>query len=159
MLSCLGEQIEVEVNLHAIVEQFREGQSHGHYLLYKCNQHPVVARLDPKLMKEAITNLLSNAVKYSPSGTTITVDLSLHSDHINLFISDPGIGIPVADQAHLFEPFYRAGNVSAIPDKGLGLSITKQSIEMQGGTISVISTPGVGTSFTITIGLCRDERK
>ena len=64
---------------------------------------------------------------------------------------DRGIGIPVDDQARMFEAFQRAGNVGEVPGSGLGLLITKRCVELHGGSIGFISEAGVGTQFTVRL--------
>jgi signal transduction histidine kinase len=68
-------------------------------------------------------------------------------------IKDEGIGIPAADQQHLFEPFYRGGNISDISGTGLGLTVAKKLLDIHGGQIAVASEVGVGTTFTVTLPL------
>ena len=66
-------------------------------------------------------------------------------------VSDRGIGIPAADLPHLFEAFHRAGNVGDTPGTGLGLVIAKRCADIHGGSISVVSAPGEGTTFTVRV--------
>ncbi|MEI2579554.1 ATP-binding protein [Scytonema sp. PRP1] len=68
-------------------------------------------------------------------------------------MQDTGIGIPLADQLKLFEPFYRATNVERIGGTGLGLSIVKQCVDLHGGQVTVQSEIGVGTTFTVRLPL------
>src|SRR5690606_32808653 len=98
---------------------------------------------------------LSNAVKYSPVEQPVTVTLAYADALLTLQVQDAGIGIPEHDLVHLFQPFQRASNVGAIPGTGLGLAITKEAIELHGGTISVNSTVGGGTTFTVRIPVTR----
>jgi signal transduction histidine kinase len=74
-------------------------------------------------------------------------------------VSDQGIGIPEEDQRRLFEGFHRAGNVGNIPGTGLGLTIVKKSVDLQGGTITVTSQVGLGTTVTITLPLTQPAQK
>jgi signal transduction histidine kinase len=75
-----------------------------------------------------------------------------HDDsHITMKISDQGIGIPEEDQARLFEPFHRAGNVGNTQGTGLGLSIARDYVALHGGTIEVESAVGTGSTFTICL--------
>ena len=120
-------------------------------LFYECTGVMRTTILDKRLMRQIITNLLVNAMKYSPSDQTVTVRLTYHNDTIVLAVKDQGIGIPAADLPHLFQAFHRASNVGVIQGTGLGLVITKEAIELQGGTIGVNSQLGVGTTFTVTI--------
>jgi signal transduction histidine kinase len=107
--------------------------------------------MDEKLLRQIFTNLLSNAVKYSPGRGMITFDLGCENGRTSFRVTDQGIGIPEEDCKRLFEPFHRAANVGTIAGTGLGLAIVKKSVELHGGTISVESKVGVGTTFVVTI--------
>lgn len=120
-------------------------------LFYECTGAVRTTDLDKRLMRQIITNLVVNAMKYSPSDQPVMVRLTYYNDSIVLEVKDQGIGIPAADLPHLFQAFHRASNVGVIQGTGLGLVITKEAIELQGGTIDVNSQPGVGTTFTVTI--------
>jgi signal transduction histidine kinase len=108
-------------------------------------------------LTEAIVNILGNAMKYMGSGSKkeMTVTLTKDAAHAILTISDTGIGIPESDLPHLFERFYRVSNKGDACPKGtgLGLAITKRIIERHGGTITVKSILGKGTTFMITLPL------
>lgn len=110
-----------------------------------------VVRLDRML-----TNLLANAIKYSPGGGQITVELAYEEEQacpwIVLRIRDQGVGIPTSDLPHIFDPFYRASNVSGhIQGTGVGLASVSQVITRQGGTISVSSVEGQGSTFVVRL--------
>lgn len=107
--------------------------------------------LDPKLLRHILTNLLMNAIKYSPRDSDIHFDLYSDTEDVTFCIRDHGIGIPAADQAQLFNPFYRATNVGNIKGTGLGLSIVKQCVLAHQGNIVLDSEAGVGTMFTVTL--------
>jgi signal transduction histidine kinase len=109
--------------------------------------------LDKKLMRQIINNLVSNAVKYSSPESPIIINLGFESNMLIFEIKDQGIGIPEVDLKHLFEPFHRAGNVGAISGTGLGMVITKESVDLHNGSIEVESQVGIGTKFTISIPL------
>ncbi len=103
---------------------------------------------------QVLRNLLSNAVKYSPDGGTIFIRCRLIPNYLEVSIQDTGIGMTAAQQAHLFEKFYRADTSNtAIRGTGLGLAISKLIIELHGGKIWVESTPGVGSTFFFTLPL------
>jgi PAS domain S-box-containing protein len=117
--------------------------------------HPV---LDENLLQHILSNLLSNAIKYSPNGGTVEFEIGFEvtdelASAVIFKIQDHGIGIPLSDQARLFEPFHRATNVSTISGTGLGLSIVKQCVELHQGQINVSSELGVGTIFTVRLPL------
>ena len=109
------------------------------------------AYLDEKLLRHILSNLLSNAIKYSPQGCTVCLTLICEQQVAIFQIQDQGIGIPVADQAQLFNSFHRASNVGTISGTGLGLAIVKKSVDLHGGKISVESEVGVGTTFIVAI--------
>jgi PAS domain S-box-containing protein len=113
--------------------------------------------MDEKLLRQILVNLLSNAVKYSPEGSPVNFELSFTEAEAIFIIQDSGIGIPPDDLPHLFESFHRCENVGMIPGTGLGLTIVKRSVEMQGGEIFVESKVGVGTTFTVKLPLKAKE--
>lgn len=108
---------------------------------------------DEKLLRQILTNLLSNAIKYSANDALVYLDLILKEHEVVFLVKDSGIGIPSDDLPHLFESFHRCQNVGNISGTGLGLTIVKRSVEIHGGTISVESELGVGTTFTVTLPL------
>lgn len=133
-----------------------QGQDGGtERLRYEVDTSLRTVTLDPKLMRQIIVNLLSNALKYSPAHKPVTLRLTQGDGVLVLQVSDEGIGIPAADLPHLFQPFHRAGNVGTIAGTGLGLTITKESVELQGGTLHVASEVDIGTTFTVYIPLNR----
>jgi signal transduction histidine kinase len=110
-------------------------------------------KLDERLLRHILTNLLSNAVKYSPVGSPIQFRLSRQANQLSFQIQNQGIGIDKADQARLFDSFYRGNNVGTVPGTGLGLAIVKQCVELHQGQIKVESQPGMGATFTVTLEL------
>ncbi|MCJ7511762.1 MAG: ATP-binding protein, partial [Anaerolineales bacterium] len=98
-------------------------------------------------------NLLSNAVKYTPPGGEIRVGLVTEKDTAQVRVADTGIGIPQGEQGRLWEEFWRATNArrSQSSGTGLGLSIVKRLVEGFGGMITVQSTEGEGTTFTVAL--------
>lgn len=108
-------------------------------------------QIDKKLMRQAISNLVSNAIKYSGDKQPVTVSIARANGNITIRVRDHGIGIPEADLKHLFQAFHRASNVGAIAGTGLGLVIAKEAVELHGGTISVESQVGAGTTFILNI--------
>jgi signal transduction histidine kinase len=117
---------------------------------------PVIAQIDPSQLHMAIGNITDNAIKYTPEQKQISVSLRhLDGEAIELEITDQGVGIAKADQGKLFQKFSRIPNSRSIMvgGTGLGLYWTKRIIQLHGGTISVKSRLGKGTSFTITLPL------
>ncbi len=103
--------------------------------------------LDPGLMKHSLINLFSNAIKYSPEYAPIKVETVVAKRHVSVRIHDKGMGIPEADQKHLFSRFFRATNAVNIQGTGLGLYIVKRYVELMNGEISFESREGEGTTF------------
>lgn len=141
----------------SLLDEFQNQPTVAHVLRYTCNDPAREVYLDPKLMRQILNNLVSNALKYSPSTTPIQVTLTYTADALALSVADEGIGIPAADIPHLFEPFHRAVNVGTIAGTGLGLVITKESVELHGGAIAVESQVGRGTTFTVCLPLASGE--
>ncbi len=107
--------------------------------------------MDEKLLRSILENLLTNAIKYSRPGSNVDFSLGCHQGHAIFKIRDEGIGIPAEDLPHLFEPFRRGKNVENIPGTGLGITVVKKCLDVQGGKISLDSKEGVGTTVTVTI--------
>jgi two-component system sensor histidine kinase SenX3 len=103
----------------------------------------------------AVSNLLDNAVKYSDRGETVTVSVDRDDEHGRITVSDRGVGIPEAALNRIFERFYRVDDARsrATGGTGLGLSIVRHVALNHRGTISVESTEGAGSSFTMELPL------
>ncbi|WGV26732.1 scytonemin biosynthesis sensor histidine kinase [Halotia branconii] len=117
--------------------------------------YSLTACMDKKLLESILKNLLDNAIKYSLSNCTIDFQLWCESEQVIFQIKDQGIGIPVADQEYLFEPFYRGSNIDHIPGTGLGLSILKTLVDLHQGQITVESEVNVGSTFTVLLPLVK----
>ena len=136
----------IEEVLEEISVTKKEGQSIVHQHLAKQE-----ILIDPHLVKNVLLNLLSNAIKYSDEGSKIELFTKASEKELIIKVTDRGVGIPEEDQKHMFSQFFRASNVSHIKGNGLGLTIVKRYLELMNGTISFVSQPNVGTTFTVTI--------
>jgi len=114
------------------------------------NQEAIVVA-DPDRMRQVVDNLLSNALKYSSDGTDIDLRIELAENAVLTSVTDHGIGIPRDEIPQLFERFHRARNVSSryYGGLGLGLYISRAIVEAHGGTITVESIEGQGSTFTV----------
>ncbi len=111
------------------------------------------------ILEEVLYNLCDNAVKYNRRGGQVTVSLRQEKDFIELSVSDTGIGIPAADQTRVFERFYRVdkSHSKEIGGTGLGLSIVKHGAAYLGASLSLESSPGEGSVFTLRWNLPAEE--
>jgi signal transduction histidine kinase len=103
------------------------------------------------LVAQILRHLLSNAVKFSRPGGEVTIRVRCQGERIIIEVQDQGIGIPLADRSHVFEGFFRGGNVGEIPGTGLGLAIAQQAVQLCGGTIAFQTEEGRGTTFVVTL--------
>ena len=109
------------------------------------------AVFDPKWTEEAVCNLLDNALKYTPAGGTVTVEVKNYELFSAIRVSDTGLGISEGEQAKIFGRFYRAPGAYQAEGVGIGLYLTGQIAEKQGGYVKVESTPGKGSAFSLYI--------
>lgn len=118
-----------------------------------CSCPPLLA--NPQHLEEIFSNLITNSIKYSPNGATVQITVEVDNDYIRVVVADTGFGIGKEDLDKIFTRFYRVKdqNTRTIHGTGLGLSIVKSIIDSLHGSISVSSTPGEGTSFTILLPL------
>ena len=124
------------------------------------------AWLDPSLFRKTILNLLTNAIKYSgsgraafgcdQSGSVVSIRGTVADGQLTLIVQDQGVGIPPGEQHHLFERFFRAGNVTNIAGTGLGLHIVGRYVALMGGMVSLQSVLNEGTTVTLTLP-CNDD--
>ncbi|MBQ6174527.1 MAG: HAMP domain-containing protein [Clostridia bacterium] len=110
---------------------------------------------DQAKLEQVVYNLTENALKYTFDGGRIVVSLQSKGKQAFLSVQDNGIGIPDQDIAHIFDRFYRVDKARSreTGGTGLGLSIVRQLVTMHGGEISVTSTPGKGSTFTVRLPL------
>lgn len=113
----------------------------------------LTAVFDEKLMSSVVSTLVNNAVKYSGESVRIQLRAIRKSDKLFISVSDNGIGIAQEHQRHVFEKFYRVphGDVHEVKGYGIGLYFAKTIVERHGGRISLTSTPGNGSTFTIEL--------
>ena len=100
-----------------------------------------------------LSNLLDNAIKYSSANGQINVQLKNSPSHIDIVVSDNGMGIPVADQQRIFDRFFRCDSSRSMDGCGLGLSFARAVARSHGGKISLQSEPSQGSTFVISLPL------
>ncbi|MEZ5409793.1 MAG: ATP-binding protein [Acidimicrobiales bacterium] len=118
-------------------------------------REPVLVRGDQSQLVSAVSNLLDNAVKYSEIGDDVTVEVARTADEATIAVADHGVGIPASAHQRIFERFYRVDDARsrATGGTGLGLSIVRHVVINHEGSISVASTEGQGSTFTIRLPL------
>jgi len=129
-----------------------------HRLRLETEEERLVGNWDPIRIRRVLSNLIDNAVKYSPAGSEVVVSVGVESGEdggrARLTVRDQGIGIPEPDLPHVFERFFRAGNAAAVSaGTGVGLAGVKQIVEQHGGSISLQSAEGKGTTATVLLPL------
>jgi signal transduction histidine kinase len=150
-----------ELDLVALVQQvahLQQSTTDLQSIVLEAPSPELVMSGDPARLECVCTNLLSNAIKYSLPGGRITVTVSQeekeNSTWAKLSVQDQGLGIPAEEVSHIFEPFYRASNIpDSIAGTGIGLASVAQIVEQHGGTITVESKEGGGTTFIVHLPL------
>lgn len=147
-MEIVAENVDVIEICENVIDALKATDTAGHDIVLIGDSG--VIRTDPSLFNLILSNLVSNAIKYSPAGQ-ITILITQNFDNWEFSVVDQGIGIPKEEISNLFDPFYRATNALKLPGTGLGLSIVKDYVEIQGGNITVESTPNVGTTMTFSL--------
>lgn len=128
-------------------------RAHELTLTVEANGHaPLRVRAERNKLNQILSTLISNAIAFTPSGGSIVLSSQLEGDRVGIRVRDTGVGIPVEDQAIIFEPFVQLQGEGVAPSgSGLGLTISRKLAQSMGGEITVQSTPGRGASFTVTL--------
>ncbi len=163
----LGETLEVRSmplepllkNVVAEVRPFLEARKQT--LQFQAHPDLASAEVDQAKLSDLLTNLLVNAIKFTPDQGRVELDARPEGpDRVVISVSDTGIGIPPEELAHLFEPFFTGYDTLRHSSGryefgkrgiGLGLSLVKRYVEMHGGKVSVESTPGLGSTFRVSL--------
>ncbi|HET6343905.1 MAG TPA: PAS domain-containing protein, partial [Myxococcota bacterium] len=151
-LQMLHERLDLSVALTDVLEHYGPLLERAGCALQVDIAPAVVGHWDPGRVEQAITNVLGNALRYAP-GRPVHVRLHVAGRHAVVEIRDDGPGISPAHQARIFERFERAVPPSEVSGLGLGLYITRSIMQAHGGGVEVISTPGEGATFILTLPL------
>jgi len=135
--------------IEEIKASLKEGQNIN--LINKSMFENIVS--DTRVLRNILFNLLSNASKYSEADKDIDLFVTTDNRILMIAVKDYGIGIPKEDHKHMFERFFRAGNVSNIQGTGLGLNIVKRYVELLDGQINFTSEDKKGSTFLVSIPL------
>lgn len=139
--------------LNQIIDRFEMSKERHVHFKRLLPKEAVFVEIDEDKLTQVIDNIISNALKYSPEGGTITFRVKLLDDHIEVSISDQGIGIPKDNLTKVFERFYRVDRARTrqLGGTGLGLAIAKEIIGVHGGDIWAKSQEGKGTTIIFTL--------
>ena len=150
-----GRSLVVEpraTELAPIVEQAARAFPAGANVQYELPDELPAVDADPGRVLQILLSLVTNAVKFSPAHALVTIAAELRDDGlVAITVSDQGTGIPAAEQARIFDELERGENVGDAEGVGLGLYLCRLLAEAHGGTITVVSELGKGSSFTVTL--------
>jgi signal transduction histidine kinase len=118
---------------------------------------PAAIQADPGSLEQVLTNLLSNAVKYAPGAPRIDVVACAEGEEVVIAVRDHGLGIDEDDLPNMFERFFRAKTSTGITGTGIGLNLVKTLVEMHGGSISVETGKGAGSTFMVRLPIAGPE--
>jgi heavy metal sensor kinase len=148
-----GQDVQLdEIVLEAHEETYRQAEA-THVSLALGPLAPVAIKGNPVLLKRMVVNLIENAIKYTPAGGLVRVSVESADSAARIVVTDNGAGIPEDALPRVFDRFYRVdkARARATGGSGLGLTIAKQVAEAHGGSISVESKVGAGSTFTVTL--------
>jgi signal transduction histidine kinase len=136
----------------------RSSAEEGKRLQMSVDERLGEVRADERKIRQVVLNLLSNAIKFTPEGGRIEVTAMPKDRFVEVSVSDTGVGIAPEDQEAVFEEFRQVGTAEKKAEgTGLGLTLCRKFIELQGGKIWVVSQVGVGSTFTFAIPVRRGE--
>ncbi|MBT8261248.1 MAG: PAS domain-containing sensor histidine kinase [Bacteroidia bacterium] len=123
----------------------------GQIINYPEGIDTIVISFDEKILELTLTNLVNNAIKYSSENTTIDIRVTEEGDQLIIEVEDEGMGIPAAEQKHIFNRYFRAENALLNQGTGIGLNIVQNHLENLDGTITFTSEENKGSTFKVTI--------
>lgn len=132
-----------------IAEEMQMVSKQNQHIIYQHTGTKSNIFTDAGLLKNAIINLISNAIKYSGEDTFIEFNTEVNDERCLIIVKDDGIGVPVNEQKHLFEAFFRAHNTGNIPGTGLGLNIVDRYVKLLNGWVAFESSENKGTKFSL----------
>ncbi|CAH1002187.1 Adaptive-response sensory-kinase SasA [Neolewinella maritima] len=148
--------------LRTVVKSFRTEAEYRHIeLTLHAPETDCTLYFEAAKLERAVYNLISNAVKQTPDGGRISISVTMRSTTVDIAVQDTGPGIPVAEQAYIFDRYYRADRPDAArpvsDSSGMGLAIAREAVEQHGGSLEVLSVPGEGSTFVISLPRHKDH--
>jgi signal transduction histidine kinase/ActR/RegA family two-component response regulator len=142
-----------------LVASFRLHADRAEVELHCCETAaPISVFADHLRLKQVLTNLISNAIKYNRPHGSVSVEIRVAGERVELIVRDTGLGIPADRMAQLFKPFERLGRESlAVEGAGLGLALTKRLVEAMSGDLCVESIEAVGSSFIVHLPVAAND--
>ena len=152
-LEYVKEPVEIGALLQEVAETMQQ-MSETHTIVVR-GAPPLVVIGDKDRLGQVFINLLSNAIKYSPGADTVEIDLDNLAEAVIIRVHDHGFGIPREQCDRIFERFYRVTgpNQKTISGLGMGLYIVSEIVKSHGGSITMDSVVGEGSTFTVTLPL------
>jgi signal transduction histidine kinase/ligand-binding sensor domain-containing protein/DNA-binding response OmpR family regulator len=145
-------EVDLAYYLKIFAEAFHSMAQQQHLdLTVDIPSEPIRGYADVSFLEKMVNNLLSNAIKYTAQGGKITVTVTSKGGYIVLSVTDTGKGIAPDQLTRIFERFYRVHETSSVEGTGLGLALTRELVKTHKGEITVESTPGKGSTFTILL--------
>jgi signal transduction histidine kinase len=147
-------EVDVGALAAAAVESAKAAAARkGLTLTYDANPDLALLRGDGLRLTQLLDNLISNALKFTNSGGEVRIAVTRDQEAARIAVSDSGVGIPADELPQLFQRFFRASTASAAaaPGTGIGLTIVQKIAEAHGGTVSVESAAGIGTTFSVQL--------
>jgi len=138
-------------------DNLNEAKDKGIEFTFKIDEGIPPVHLDIKQISRVFNNLIANAIKFTPRGGAVSVSARVGGGNLYINIDDTGIGIPCQDLSRIFKKYYRSAGASGFKGTGLGLAISRAIVEAHGGDITVESTEGKGSRFTVMIALGEPE--
>lgn len=149
-LHCKPSEFDVVQLIDDLIKELQPLAKKDQRLIHEHQGDRGMVLLDQSMLSSILNNLIGNAIKYSAAGAIIKVNSELDMAAVTVSVHDDGIGIPLKDQASLFQRFFRGSNVDHSHGTGLGLPIVKRYLELMGGNITFKSDPG-HTVFTVAL--------
>jgi signal transduction histidine kinase len=145
------ETVAVDELVHQVIDLYQIAAEERGVVLRSSVGARITLEADRVRLQQALANLVDNAIKYAESGATVDVKAGASFDEVEFTVSDTGMGIPPEEQPKIWQRLYRGDKSRSAKGLGLGLSLVKAVVEAHGGSVSVQSAVGRGSTFTVKL--------